>query len=140
MCVCHAYSNAATTIVSGSVTSRIKFSAYMASCVVLSGFTFPVMVYWTWYATYAHACITYRPAMRCRGTCRHGMERYTLHVIRGRGFLGTEHPDGLAVIDFAVSMASHNIVYHPICVVLVVLVYVLMCMSIDLTWCLSSHM
>ena len=30
------------------MTSRIKFSAYMASCVVLSGFTFPIVAYWTW--------------------------------------------------------------------------------------------
>ena len=43
-----AFNSCATTIVSGSVTSRIKFSAYMASCVVLSGFTFPIVAYWTW--------------------------------------------------------------------------------------------
>ena len=43
-----AFNNCATTIVSGSVTSRIKFSAYMASCVLLSGFTFPLIAYWTW--------------------------------------------------------------------------------------------
>ena len=43
-----AFNNCATTIVSGAVTSRIKFSAYMASCVLLSGFTFPLIAYWTW--------------------------------------------------------------------------------------------
>jgi ammonia channel protein AmtB len=41
-----AFCNAATTIVSGAVTSRIKFFAYMASCVLISGFTFPVVAYW----------------------------------------------------------------------------------------------
>jgi Amt family ammonium transporter len=43
-----AFNNAATTIVSGAVTSRIKFGAYMASCVLISGFTFPVVAYWLW--------------------------------------------------------------------------------------------
>jgi Amt family ammonium transporter len=42
------FNNAATTIVSGAITSRVKFAAYISSCILISGFVYPMVCYWVW--------------------------------------------------------------------------------------------
>lgn len=42
------FNNAATTIVSGAATSRMRFSTYMMSCISISGFVFPLISWFQW--------------------------------------------------------------------------------------------
>ncbi len=42
----------ATTIVSGAVAERMRFSGYLIISVVLSGFTYPIFGHWAWAGTY----------------------------------------------------------------------------------------
>ncbi len=38
----------ATTIVSGAVAERVRFSAYLVCCVIVSGLVYPLFGHWTW--------------------------------------------------------------------------------------------
>eukprot|EP01102_Stenamoeba_stenopodia_P021603 TRINITY_DN8756_c0_g1_i1.p1 TRINITY_DN8756_c0_g1~~TRINITY_DN8756_c0_g1_i1.p1 ORF type:complete len:510 (-),score=84.70 TRINITY_DN8756_c0_g1_i1:213-1670(-) len=42
------FCNAATTIVSGAIAERVRFEAYMAVSVFLSGWIYPIIAHWLW--------------------------------------------------------------------------------------------